>query len=95
MVGWLATGLVLAASAETVTFEFHGQPECVKLAVPSVETITLTNTCPGPVLVDQRAQGPAVVAPGASVSLAGISGFTVGVDGALHAVVAVPVRGPG
>lgn len=93
MTVWMAA-VALAAPQQGSGFDFVGQPACVRLAVESVDTVRLTNTCPGPVLVDQRALRAAedspVVPPGAERLLAGLAAFTLGVDGALHAAVAVP-----
>lgn len=91
MIGWWFAAAAGAAPCGDVTFDFTGQPGCVRIELESLDAVRLTNACAGPVLVDQRvAPAAGVVAPGGSAVLAGLSAFTLGAEGALYVVTAVP-----
>ena len=89
-----------ALAACPVTFEFHGQPECVEVIYLG-GTTALTNDCSVPILVDEsvrlrsetRAPGP-FVAPQSTVQLRDLSAFTLGMNGEIFGVVASIVAAP-
>ena len=88
---WWILAQALAAPCPDEALAFVGLPACVALEVVDADTLRLVNRCAGPVLVDQRARpDAAVVPPGQEVALAALARFTLGAEGALFAVTAVP-----
>ncbi len=79
--------LVAPAQAQSVEFDFVGQPDCVELSYTGEHT-RLVNGCAAALLVDQSVHAAGLVMPGATVEVRDLSAFTIGMEGLLFRAVA-------
>jgi hypothetical protein len=98
----LVVNLAQAGSNSETAFAFEGQPPCVEL-VYSAGTVSITNGCAEPILLDESVLLPAAVKgrarlarlePSHTTEIAGLTYFSVGMGGSLYRVTAILASAP-